>query len=189
MAIQPEEATLLLHRMNAGEKGAAEKLLPLLYEELRRLAEACMRSEADDHTLQPTALVHEVWMRTLGAEDTRNFNGRAHFLRTAAMAMRHVLVDHARARSAAKRGGGDRGTGLDEVLLTFEEQDIDIVELNDAISKLASMDEELARLVELRYFAGLTIAETAEIMEVSTNTVERSWRVARMWLRKLLDPQ
>ncbi|MCP3916778.1 MAG: sigma-70 family RNA polymerase sigma factor [bacterium] len=186
MSLDARHATELLNRMHSGDVGAADELFPLLYEELRNVAGACMARERTDHTLQPTELVHEIWLRTLSGEEMRQFNGRAHFVRAAARAMRHVLVDHARARQAQKRGSGEPVVALDAVMHSFEDRGLDVVELNDALEWLQSTDAELARMVELRYFAGLSIAETAEVLDVSTTTVERGWRVARTWLRRAL---
>lgn len=179
-------ATVLLARISSGDESAPEALFTLLYDELRQVAGACLARERPDHTLHPTDLVHEVWLRTLAVGGARSFADRQHFVRGAARAMRHVLVDHARARLSQKRGMGDRGAPLDAVLESFALDRIDVVELHDALERLAAIDPDLGRLVELRYFAGLSIEETARVMEVSTTTVERSWRVARMWLRKAL---
>ena len=186
MSLDPSHATVLLQRINAGDEGAASELLPLLYDELRRMAGEWMCRERRNHTLQPTALVHEAWMRVLGGGDARSFNGAEHFLRLAARAMRNVLVDHARSHGAHKRNDGAPALALDEALDAFEERALDVVELDDALERLTHVDEQLGRLVELRFFAGLTIAETAEALGTSTATVERSWRVARLWLRREL---
>jgi RNA polymerase sigma factor (TIGR02999 family) len=180
------EATVLLARISSGDEGAPEALFTLLYDELRQVAGMCLARERPDHTLHPTDLVHEIWLRTLAEGGARTFVDRQHYVRAAARAMRHVLVDHARARLTKKRGAGERGAPLDAVLESFVEDRLDVVELHDALESLAALDPELGRLVELRYFAGLSIEETARVMEVSTTTVERSWRVARMWLRKAL---
>ena len=145
-----------------------------------------MQGERTGHTLQPTALVHEAFLRLVPEGGAPQLEGRAHFLRVAARAMRRILVDHARARDADKRGGGRRPVALDDVLEAFAERDLDVLELSDAVEKLGAVDPELARLVELRFFAGLTIAETAAALGVSTPTVERHWRVARLWLAREL---
>lgn len=186
MSTQNEDATRLLKRMQGGDESASEALFALLYDELRKVAGACMARERADHTLQPTELVHEIWLKTLSDDEARSFDGRSHFVRSAARAMRHVLVDHARARRTAKRGDGNKRAPLDAVLDTFETEDIDVVELHDALEWLTGMDPELGRIVELRYFAGLSVQETAQVMQVSVTTIERSWRVARMWLRRAL---
>jgi RNA polymerase sigma factor (TIGR02999 family) len=154
------------------------------YARLLQLARRYMARSAPEDTLQPTALVHEAWMRVRSAgDDPDRFNGREHFVSSAAQAMRHILVDHARARSAQKRGAGRAGLPLDHVLASFEERALDVVALDDALSELTAMDPELGRIVELRFFAGLTIGATAQAIGVSKPTIERRWRVARMWLR------
>jgi RNA polymerase sigma factor (TIGR02999 family) len=157
----------------------SEELLPLLYEQLHQQAEKLMREERLDHTLQPTALVHEAWLR-LG-KDHQGME-RASFFRMAAICMRRVLIDHARTRSRGKRGGGRVQLSLDDALASFEERTLDVLALDEALNKMESFDPELARIVELRFFSGLTIAETAAALEVSTPTIERAWRVARSWL-------
>ena len=187
MPLEPRDATRLLNRIEAGDRRAQDELLPLLYDELRDVAGACMSRERSNHTLQPTELVHEAWLRSVGGDDGRHFEGRAHFIRAAARAMRHVLCDHARARATGKRNEGERAVALDEILVGFEDHSLDVIELADAIDWLGERDEELARLVELRYFAGLSIAETARVLGISDSSVERGWRVARMWLRQALD--
>ena len=185
--MDPIDATQLINDASNGDESAANRVLTLLYGELRRIAEHAMRGERDDHTLQPTALVHEAYMRVMQSADQPEWEGREHFVRFAARAMRNVLVDHARARGAAKRGSGQKPAPLDTVLEFFERQELDMLELNDALEKLLEADEELARLIELRFFAGLTIEETAGVMGVSTPTIERRWRVARMWLQNELQ--
>ena len=196
--LEPGEATQLLQRMESGDAGAANELLNSLYGELRALAERMMADQPAEHTLQPTALVNEAWLRIArpgGAkhggtgEAGREWEGRGHFVRLAARAMRSVLVDHARAKRADKRGGGRGREALDGVLAHYEEKALDVLALNDALERLARMDEQLARIVELRFFAGLTIAETAPLLGVSTPTIERGWRVARLWLlREMPEP-
>lgn len=186
MAPPANEATLLLQRIQGGDPAAKDELLGLLYNELRGLAGSLLARERKDHTLQPTELVHEVWLRTLGDKSAHAFDGSAHFLASIAKAMRHVLVDHARARASLKRGEGQANLGLDAVLDSFHGQSLDVVELSDALEWLQGRDPELARLVELRYFAGLSIPETATVLGVSASTVERSWRIGRMWLRRAL---
>ena len=189
MTHESGQVTGLLHRLGDGDESAGEELLGILYGELRRLAGHAMARERVEHTLGPTALVHAVWMRLLSdGERTPEFEGREHFMRLAARAMRRVLVDHARARNASKRGGEYRSQPLDEVVATLEERAPDLLALDDALAKLEESDPDLARLVELRFFAGLSIAETAAALGLSTATVERHWRVARMWLRRYLEP-
>jgi len=158
--------------------------MALIYDELHALAEESFRGERGGHTLQPTALVHEAWIRLVGGAPVE-WQGRSHFLRVAARAMRHVLVDHARGRSRLKRGRRSAADpdDLDRLLFAFEERSIDVVDLNDLLERLSSFDEKLARVVELRYFAGLSVPEVAEVLGTSTTTVERSWRLARAWLQ------
>lgn len=181
------EATRLINEASQGDEEAANRVLALLYGELKRVAEHAMRGERDDHTLQPTALVHEAYMRVMGAAEQPEWEGREHFVRFAARAMRNVLVDHARARRAAKRGQGQKPAPLDAALEFFEQQELDLLELDDALEKLLDADEELARLIELRFFGGLTMPEVASVMGVSTPTIERRWRIARMWLQDELQ--
>ncbi len=181
----------LLGRVQEGDASAASELLPILYSELKRIARENMGRERVGHTLQPTALVHEAWMRILGPGDdgakTAAFTGREHFLKTAAQVMRHVLVDHARARNSLKRGGGSaQSIELDEVLDGYEAEGTDLVELDDALRTLAETDPDLARVVELRTFGGLTMDEVAAALGVSKATAERRARVARVWLAKAL---
>jgi len=183
---EPGEATRLLQRLSEGDQEAENELLPLLYQELLRLAGRFMGGERSDHTLQPTALVHEAYLRLMEGEGPHRWQDKTHFVRVAARAMRNVLVDHARARRTTKRGGGDKPVSLDEVLVFFEEQQLDVVELNDVLEKLMEIDEELGRVVELRFFVGLTIPEIADTLGLSVPTVERRWRVARMYLRREL---
>jgi len=187
MTTDPGQATILLQRMEGGDSAASEQLLSLLYKELRRVADRLMGREREAHTLQPTALVHEAWLRLIpGSQATPNYSDRQHFVSVAATAMRHVLVDHARARDAQKRGDGGTPVSLDGVIASFEERSLNVVALDEALERLTAKDPELGRIVELRFFAGLTIAETAKVVGVSTPTVERRWRVARMWLRSEL---
>jgi len=180
-------AEALLARIGDGDQDAARELFPLIYDELHRLARRYLEGERQDHTLQATALVHEAWIRMAGREDSR-WKNRAHFVGVAATAMRCVLVDHARARNARKRGGGRTKLPLDEALTLFEEAATDLVALDDAINELGKRDSQLGRMVELRFFGGLTVDETAGVLGVSSPTVARGWRVARAWLRTTLGP-
>ena len=175
-----EPLTLLLQRMESGERDASEEVFRRVYDELRSRARRLSKDASS--TLQATAVVHEAWLKLSGGVGS-DWKSREHFVGVAAKAMRSVLVDHARARKAAKRGGGAQRLELDEAVRTFESRSVDLLALDDALRRLAELDPELARVVELRFFAGLTIAETARVMEVSTPTVERSWRTARTWLR------
>ena len=184
--IDPSEATRLLQLVSQGDQEAESELLPLLYQELLRLAGRFMDGERADHTLQPTALVHEAYLRLMVGEGPKRWESRAHFVRVAAHAMRNVLVDHARARRTTKRGGGEKPVPLDGVVAFFEEQQLDLLVLNEALDRLLELDAELGRVVELRFFVGMTTEEISEVLGLSVPTVERRWRVARMWLRKEL---
>lgn len=175
----------LMAAVREGDRDALDAVIPIVFEELRRIASGYMRRERAGHTLQPTALVNEAYLRLLEGPEVE-WQSRAHFLGVAAKLMRNILVDHARARAAAKRSGGERVT-LHDADAATPERDVDLMALDEALDRLASIDAELARLVELRYFGGLTTKETAEAMGVSTATVEREWATARGWLRRELS--
>jgi RNA polymerase sigma factor (TIGR02999 family) len=162
-----------------------DALLPVVYEELRRLAAAYLRRERPGQTLQPTALVHEAYLRLMKDRPDR-WQNRAHFCAIAAHSMRQILIERARARGARKRGGAQPRVTLDEGLVAGEAPSVDLVALNEALERLEAMDPEQARLVELRYFGGLTIEETAEAMNISPASVKRHWTVARAWLAREL---
>jgi RNA polymerase sigma factor (TIGR02999 family) len=179
-ATEPESVTQLLAAHNAGDPQALEKLLPLVYQELKRLAESHMRRERHEHTLQPTALVNEAYLRLIRQEI--NWQSRSHFFGIAARLMRQILVDYARERSAGKRGSGSLKLSLDEAIYLTDERAAVLVSLDDALKELAEFDLEKARLVELRYFAGLSVEETAQAMGISVPTVVRYWRSAKAWL-------
>lgn len=177
--------TELLSKWQAGDETALEHLTPLVYGELQRLARRYLRSERSNHTLQSTALVHEAYLRLAGQDSVRAEN-RAHFFGIAARLMRQILVDHARERGAAKRGGGCRIT-LDEFAEIPQKQSLDIVALNDVLNELSSLDEQQAKIVELRFFAGLSIEDTSEVLNISPATVKRKWATARLWLHRELS--
>lgn len=183
----PGEITRLLERARAGEGEALERLFPLVYDELRRLAARLLRRERPDHTLQPTALVHEVYLKLLGSPppDLRN---RAHFLGVAARAMRQLLVDHARRRSAAKRGGGAAPVRITNEDLGLAVPMDELLALNDALDRLGARSDRLRRVVELRFFAGLTEDEVADVLGVTPRTAQRDWAKARAWLYQELYP-
>jgi RNA polymerase sigma factor (TIGR02999 family) len=165
---------------------AVRQLMPLVYDELRALAEKQLRSENAGHTLQPTALVHEVFMRLV--EQSRvNWKGRAHFLAVSAQAMRRILVDHARTRGRVKRGGDRCRVMLDEQLAPPKLREVDSVALNDALETLATLDEQQARIVELRFFGGMSVAEVAHVLGVSKRKIEGDWTHAKAWLRAVLS--
>jgi len=178
--------TQLLVDWNNGRTGALEDLLPLVYAELRRLAAHRLRLERPDHTLQPTALVHEAYIRLVDQRRVR-WQNRAHFYGVAAHVMRRILVDRARARKADKRGAGwERVTLVGDKAISGS-RDVDVLDLDDALTRLAALDPQQERIVELRYFGGLTLEETAEVVGISTATVKREWAIARAWLRAELS--
>jgi RNA polymerase sigma-70 factor (ECF subfamily) len=189
---QPEDVTVLLRRSRDGEGDAARELYERLWDELHRIARAHMDRQAAGHTLQPTALVNEAWMRLAPAADV-SWQDREHFLSFASRVMRSVLVDHARRWQAAKRGGGRERTPLESAeafpqLATDGEATrvVDVLTMDQALDELAATDPELARVVELRFFGGLAMEQTANALDVSLSTAERHWRLARMWLREHL---
>jgi RNA polymerase sigma factor (TIGR02999 family) len=181
----PGTVTRLLEAARGGDRDALATLLPVVYDELRRLAAGYMRHERSDHTLQPTALVHEAYVRLVGETDLA-WQNRAHFFGMAAQAMRSILVDHARAHAALKREGGRVKVAVSEEMVASAEPAIDFLALDEALRRLALMDEQQARIVELRFFAGLTVEETSEVMRLSPTTVKREWRTARAWLYRQL---
>ena len=182
----PGAVTELLRAWGDGDDGALEQLTPLVEAELRRLARGYMRRERPDHTLQPTALVNEAFLRLTGARGVR-WQDRAHFLGISARLMRRVLVDHARSRGYHKRGGGAQRVTLTEELAISPEPALDVVALDRALEALATVDTRKSRVIELRYFGGLSVEETAEVLHVSTDTVKRDWRLAKLWLLRELE--
>jgi RNA polymerase sigma factor (TIGR02999 family) len=177
------QVTALLQQWSRGDRDALEKLTPLVYEELRGIAAGYMRDERPGHTLQATALVHEAYVRLIGQKRV-SWQNRAHFFGIAAQLMRRILIDHARRRQAAKRGAGGPirlTAGVD--VAGAPEQDYDLLAIDGALSRLEQLDAAQARIVELRFFGGLTVEETAEVAGISTATVKREWRTARAWLR------
>lgn len=176
-----QDVTLLLAAMSAGDEEARDRAIALVYSELHLLAGSYMRKERQDHTLQATALVNEAWMR-LANQDRVEWTGRAHFFGIAAQAMRRILVDHHRRRTAARRGGGEAPTLLDIHHLDDGADPLDLMELDQALEELAEMDHRAARIVELRYFGGLSVEESAEVLGISAPTVKRDWRAAKAWL-------
>jgi RNA polymerase sigma-70 factor (ECF subfamily) len=181
-----EEVASLLGRSRRGDESARDQLLERVYGELRRVAGRYLRRERRDHTLQATALVHEAWIRLSGAPSGA-WEDRAQFLSAAATAMRRILVNHALRRQALKRGGGLARAALLDPIGVFEERAEDLVALDEALDRLARLDARKARIVELRFFGGLSEEETAHLLEVSSRTIEREWRLARAWLRKELE--
>jgi RNA polymerase sigma-70 factor (ECF subfamily) len=177
------EVTQLLARVRSGDAEAPERLIGLVYAELRKLARSCMRRERGEHTLQATALVHEAYLRLVG-QRVVEWQNRAHFFGIAAQVMRRILLDYAREHRALKRGGGGVRITLDDALTVSEEQLENIVMLDESLRKLALKDPGQSRLVELRFFAGMSVEETAEVLGISTATVKREWSHAKAWLRR-----
>jgi RNA polymerase sigma factor (TIGR02999 family) len=186
MTPSQSEVTQLLAAWSDGDRGARDKLIPLVYAELRRVAAHYMRTQAPGHTLQTTALIHEAFLKLAGRPE-KHWNGRAHFLGVAAQAMRHILVDHARAQDRAKRGGGVHAVSLEECGAVPVERAAELVALDEALDRLAAIDPRKARVVEMRYFGGLSVDEVAELLVVSPDTVMRDWRLAKTWLRRELS--
>ena len=187
MKESPGEVTLLLHELKLGNKDALGQLVPLVYAELRRLADRCLRGERDEHTLRTTALVHEAYLR-LVEQDRADWKDRAHFLGVAAQMMRRILVDYARARATAKRAGMASRIEIEGLDLGGEEPRTDeILVVDEALGRLAEIDPQQTRIVELRYFAGMTVEETAEVVGISPRTVKRDWAMASAWLRAELS--
>jgi RNA polymerase sigma factor (TIGR02999 family) len=177
----PGQVTDLLRAWNHGDQQALEQLISLVEVELRRVARAYMARERREHTLQPTALVNEAFLRLTDAKRIR-WQDRAHFLGIAARLMRRVLVDHARARGSGKRGGAVQKVSLDEALVLAPEPAVDVLALDRALEALAAVDARKGRVIELRFFGGLSVEETAEVLHVSTDTVKRDWSMAKLWL-------
>lgn len=178
------DVTQILAAIDKGDAGASEALLPLVYDELRKLAAQRMANEATGQTLQATALVHEAYLRLVGSHDSRAaaWDGRGHFFSAAAEAMRRILIDRARAKGALKRGGHPRRLRLDRDPLGGEEASAELLDLDDALTKLAAEDATKAELVKLRFFAGLTLEEAAGMLDISPATADRAWSYARAWL-------
>jgi RNA polymerase sigma-70 factor, ECF subfamily len=175
------DVTALLSQLTQGNQEAAEKLIPLIYDELKRLARSYMRRERPDHTLQPTALVHEAYLKLI-RQQTVNWQGRSHFIGIAAQLMRRILIDHARGHLREKRGGSKVVLPLNEALVFSPEHSEDLVRLDEALERLSKLDARQSRIVELRFFGGLSVEEASEILGVSPKTVKRDWAVAKAWL-------
>jgi RNA polymerase sigma factor (TIGR02999 family) len=183
----PHQVTALLDAWSQGDEQALQQLMPVVYEELRRVASRYMAGERASHTLQTTALVHEVYVRLVGIRSASTRN-RAHFLALCAQLMRHVLVDFARSRRCDKRGGGAVHVELDEALHVSSAPDPDLVAVDEALGRLAALDRRKSQVVEMRFFGGLSVKETAEALDVSPETVMRDWKLAKVWLSRELDP-
>ncbi|HKQ49653.1 MAG TPA: sigma-70 family RNA polymerase sigma factor [Phycisphaerae bacterium] len=175
------DLTRVLNDLDTGDRQAVAQLLPAVYADLRRLADSFFHNERQDHTLQPTALVHEAYLRLM-KERPGAFENRAHFFRVAAVVMRHILVKHARDRNSIKRGGQFEKIALSDNLLQVANTDVDLVALDEALRKLTTSDPWQSQIVELRFFAGLSVAEVADVLSVSKRTVETDWAMARAWL-------
>lgn len=184
--VPDHDVTRLLAALNAGDERAAEQLLPFIQQELHAIAASYMRRQPKNHTLQTTALVNEAFLRLIGGEQT-DWQNRAHYLRVAAKAMRCVLVDHARRRAAVKRGGGLNAVPLDAGAAFSADAPLDFLALDEALTRLAASYPTEARIVELRFFGGLSVEETARVLDVSTATVKRNWRMAKAWLKRELS--
>jgi RNA polymerase sigma factor (TIGR02999 family) len=176
------DVTRILDAIQQGEPKAAEQLLPLVYQELRRVAAARMANGPPGHTLQPTALVHEAWLRLVGNQNEAQFRGRTHFFAAAAEAMRHILIDRARRKQAARHGGGLQRVDSDDLEIATPADDDELLAVNDALERLAAADPAKAELVKLRYFVGMTIEEAAAALGISEPTAKRRWSLARAWL-------
>jgi RNA polymerase sigma factor (TIGR02999 family) len=186
MSTSPHDVSRLLAEYRQGDRAALDRLIPLVYAELRGIAARSLRAERREHTLQPTALVNEAYMRLVERQNTP-WQDRAHFLACAARLMRQILVDHARAHRADKRGGGRVRVTLGEETIAAGGPEVDFLALDAALGRLAEQDEQKCRIVELRYFGGLSNEETAEALGVSPRTVKRGWALARAWLRRELE--
>jgi RNA polymerase sigma factor (TIGR02999 family) len=181
-----DEVTEILKAAASGEAEAAARLLPLVYDELRRLAAQKLAQEKPGQTLQPTALVHEAYLRLVGPNADKQWQGRGHFFAAAAEAMRRILIDHARHKRSTRHGGGRRRLPLDGLEVVAPEPDEDVLALDEALTKLAAVDRPAAELVHLRHFGGLTLPEAAEVLGVSPRTADRLWAYARAWLHREL---
>ena len=181
----PPDVTQLLVNWGNGDQAALDELLPLVNDELRRLARGYLRRENPGHTLQPTALVNEAYLRLIDQQNV-HWHNRAHFFGIAAQLMRRILIDHARRYQYAKRGGGALRVSLDETAAVTEAQTAELLAVNEALEKLTAMDARKGHIVELRFFGGLSLDEVAEVMKISSPTVQREWRAAKAWLHRIL---
>jgi RNA polymerase sigma factor (TIGR02999 family) len=184
----PADITFLLSKMQSGDERAASQLMPLVYNELRRLARGYMRRERSDHTLQATALVHEAYLKLVN-QDSVNWQSRSHFFGIAANVMRRILIDHARGHLRQKRGGHEQIVPLDEALVFSPGQSAELVRLDEGLHRLEKLDPRQSKIVELRFFGGLSVEETAQFLGISPKTVKRDWSVAKAWLHGFLKTQ
>ncbi len=183
-----EEVTRILGNWTGGDPDAAARLMPIVYDELRQLARQYLQRERPDHTLQATGLVHEAYLRLVD-QGTTTWQNRAHFFGVAAQVMRRILVDYARTHRAGKRGGSWDKLAFDEALAPSDERSVDLIALDDALKDLHALDQRQSRIVELRFFGGLTNEEVGEVLQVSPRTVKREWRIAKAWLRRAIKPE
>ncbi len=194
MANSSTRVARLLAAVSSGDESAADDLFPLVYEELHRLASGYMRQERENHTLQATALIHEAYLRLVRTEemegqDARSYENVEHFVATAAVVMRRILVNHARARNAQKRGGGKVAMQIEEIAEAFDRRAVNLVALDDALHELKQLDETQHRLVELRFFGGMTVQQCAELLGMSERAVYYEWSHARAWLKSVMEPE
>ena len=182
---KPEEISVILKDWSGGNRASGDVLLPLVYDELRKIAGRYLKKERSGHTLQPTALVHEAYMKLIDISEI-NWQDRAHFFAVSANVMRHILVDHARAKLADKRGGESERIALEDVVSLSNEPNLDFLAIDEALKELAKFDEQQSKIVELRFFGGLTIEETAHVVGISPATVKREWAMAKAWLHRKL---
>ena len=181
----PGEVTLLLTAWQQGDAAASDRLMSLVYGQLRKMARQFMARQQPGQSFQATALIHEVYLRLVGQPD-KNWRNRSHFFAVSAQAMRHILVDHARAQRAAKRGGGARDLSLEEAALVSVDRAAELIALDDALSELKALHPRQSRVVECRYFGGFTVEETADALQVSPETIMRDWKMAKAWLHRAL---
>lgn len=188
MTVPDGNVTQLLASVSRGDRTASEELFAVLYRELHRLADSCMARERSDHTLSPTALIHEAYLKLVKSNsDDGRYENLGHFMATAAVVMRRILVNHAKARKTQKRGGGQRRDYFDELHASFSERSIDLIALDEALNRLRELDEKQHRLVELRFFGGLSMEQCAEVLDVSPRLAYYEWSHARAWLRSQLE--
>lgn len=186
MSSTPGSITLLLHAASSGDRRDLDALMTAVYHDMRRLAMAHVRSERCNHTLQPTALVHEAYVKLIDQRNT-DWKDRLHFFSVASRIIRRILIDHARARLADKRGGGGARVSVSDMDIAAPERGVDLIDLDEALVELARLDEQQARVVELRYFGGCSVEEVAELLKVGKRTVDRDWQAARAWLFARLE--
>jgi len=186
MSAFPEEITQLLLSWSEGDEAALDRLIPIVYPELRRLARRYMARQSPEHTLQTSALINEAYLRLVDQQAVE-WRDRSHFFAAAAQMMRHILIDHARSHRYAKRGAGAQHLPLDDVAIVSHERAAELIALDDALTRLAAIDQRKAQIVELRFFGGLTVEETAEFMKLSPITIKREWRSAKAWLQTEIE--